>query len=79
MKGVLPCPYCDGEVEVIKLCKKDKEKKAPYRIECKKCRALVARGFGFPDEPEWKSKLRLKEYSNYMNRQLYPDGGGAKK
>ena len=72
MTGITPCPYCGGEVEVIKLCKKKgKEKKDPYRIECRKCRALVARGFGFPDEPEAQSKLRLKEYDEYMHRYLY--------
>ena len=67
MDGVLGCPYCGGEVEVIKLVKKKDEKKTPYRIECRKCRELVARGFGFAIESKEKQKQRIRDYEKYMD------------
>jgi uncharacterized Zn finger protein len=70
MKELNPCPYCGGNVEVIKLVKREKEKKAPYRIECKKCHALVARGFKFEKESEEKGKERIKQYNDNIEEKM---------
>lgn len=32
MQNIRPCPYCGGEVEVVKLDKKKNEKVQNYRI-----------------------------------------------
>ena len=74
MIGVRPCPYCGGEVEVIKLAKTKKDKKQPYRIECRKCRALVARGEGFPIETPAEAELRIKQYKKIIEKQMAPTG-----
>ena len=71
MKGINPCPYCRGEVEMIKLCPKPKEKPPIYRIECRKCRALVARGTGFPNEPKSLEIERIRQYEAIIKKQLY--------
>lgn len=72
MKGVRPCPYCGGEVEVIKLEMYPEEKKAKqlYRIQCYVCHATVARGRKFPIESSYYGKKRIKEYDNYI-REMY--------
>ena len=74
MKGIRPCPYCGSEVEVIKLIKKPNDKKQPYRIECRKCRALVARGQGCPNETAAEMKERIDQYHQIMERKRYPNG-----
>lgn len=83
MIGVKPCPYCGGEVEVVKLIKtaqeKRDEKPQPYRIECRKCRALVARGQGFPIETLTEMEERIKDYENYISNKFAPMGWGHKK
>lgn len=89
MKGVKPCPYCGGEVEVVKLIKTAEEKKEkkpqPYRIECRQCRALVARGQKFPIETVFEGKKRIKDYNEYISNKVNPVGwrhkqiGGAPK
>lgn len=73
MKDVKPCPYCGGEVEVVKLEKKKGEKASPYRIQCMKCHALVARGFGFPNETEKEAKERIEDYNNYIKNTFDPE------
>lgn len=72
MEGVRPCPYCGGEVEVVKLDKKKGEKQNPYRIECRKCRALVVRGYGFPIESSIEQEQRIRDYEDYINRKFDP-------
>ena len=75
MKNILPCPYCGGEVEVVKLVKRstDKDKRfQPYRIECLHCRKLVARGDKFPDESKSDGALRIKQYEEFIAKQLAP-------
>lgn len=83
MKGVKPCPYCGGEVEVVKLGKTAQEKKEkkpqPYRIECRHCHALVARGQGFPIESLSDMEERIRDYNNYMADKFYPTGFRHKK
>lgn len=77
MLGVEACPYCGGEVEVIKLAKKEKEKFQPYRIECRLCRALVARGQGFPIESKSQAKKRIDQYEKYIkDLNGRPNGNG---
>lgn len=82
MKGVKPCPYCGGEVEMVKLIKTAKEKQEkkpqPYRIECRSCRALVARGQGFPIETLTEAEERIRDYDNYIANKLTPVGWGHK-
>ena len=68
MQNIRPCPYCSGEVEVVKLDKKKNEKVQNYRIQCKACKALVARGTGFPCETKKEAEQRIKEYEKEMER-----------
>ena len=68
MKNVRPCPYCGGEVEVVRMPdKKDKSKN--YRIECMQCRRL-AYGIKFEIESEYEGKERIKEYEEVLNKRL---------
>lgn len=83
MIGVKPCPYCGGEVEVVKLVKTAQEKAdkkpQPYRIECRSCHALVARGQGFPIETLTDAEERIRDYDNFMANQFAPVGWGHKR
>ena len=72
MQGIRPCPYCGGEVEVVKLNKKRGEKKDFYRIECRSCRKLVVRGIGFPIETPKEAEERIKQYEKFVNERYYP-------
>ncbi len=78
MKNVLPCPYCGGEVEVIKLELTEQEKKKknlppnPYRISCYQCKALVGRGFKFPDESDENGQLRIPQYEEFVKNESAP-------
>ena len=72
MRGINPCPYCQGEVEVIKLNKKKPNEKALYRIECLHCRRLVARGTGFEIETSIKAMERIEQYENVMKKLYGP-------
>lgn len=74
MQNVKPCPYCGGEVEIVKLIKKSMERTQPYRIECKKCRKLVARGTKFDCETEKEGKARIEDYEKEMERIWRPNG-----
>ena len=73
MLGVRPCPYCGGEVEVVKLIPvlHDKTEEV-YRIECKRCRRLVARGIKFPDETDAEGAERILQYKNYQAKRFAP-------
>ncbi len=66
MKGVNGCPYCGGEVEVVKLTKKKRERGEIYRIECRKCRKLVARGVKFEIESKEEGAVRIKQYKAFI-------------
>lgn len=83
MTGVKPCPYCGGEVEMVKLVKTAKEKEdkkpQPYRIECRSCRALVARGQGFPVESEKDIEERISDYEKCIANKFFPRGWGGHK
>lgn len=81
MLGVKPCPYCGGEIEMVKLAMNAKErnekKPQPYRIECRSCRALVARGQGFPIESKSEVKERIDQYEKYIeDLNGRPNGNG---
>ena len=62
MKNILPCPYCGGEVEVVKLCKKKNDTEFKYRISCMHCKATVARGYKFDKETDKDGKKRIEQY-----------------
>lgn len=70
MEGVRPCPYCGGEVEVIKLSKnadeRQQKKPQPYRIQCYHCHAVVARGQKFPIESVSEGEERIRQYDEYI-------------
>lgn len=72
MKDILPCPYCGGEVEMVKLPKKPGEKKNLYRIECRMCRKLVTRGLGFPIETPKDAEKRIRQYEEVISKIYYP-------
>lgn len=76
MEGVRPCPYCGGEVEVIKLSKnadeRQQKKPQPYRIQCYHCHAVVARGQKFPIESVSEGEERIRQYDEYMDRVWNP-------
>lgn len=79
MQGIKPCPYCGGEVEVIKLRrnKTDILEGDIFRIECLSCRALVARGQKFPIENKADGKERIEQYyeavkDKPMSSSLFP-------
>ena len=72
MEGVRPCPYCGGEVEVIKLGKNEDERRQnkpqPYRIQCYRCHAVVARGQKFPIESVSEGEERIRQYDEFIAR-----------
>jgi hypothetical protein len=72
MQGIKPCPYCGGEVEMVKLNKKRGEKKDYFRIECRQCHKLVVRGIGFSNETLDDSQERIKQYEKFVKDRLYP-------
>lgn len=76
MIGVRPCPYCGGEVEVIKLSRNADERKQkapqPFRIQCYKCHATVARGRKYPNESIREGEERIHQYEEYMDNLLKP-------
>lgn len=67
MKGILPCPKCNGEVEVVRL-KNDKVGNPQYRIQCMKCGNTVGRGTKFPEESLKDGLERIKQYEKYLER-----------
>lgn len=78
MLNIRPCPYCGGEVEVVRIpdivtytYKTDKKtgkkekiehREKQYRIECKHCRTLVAKGTKFEKETKAEGLERIKQY-----------------
>ena len=69
MLNILPCPYCGGEVEVVRLANKGKQKQ--YRIQCMKCHALTAKGTKFEKETEDQGLLRISQYEQVLEKLLY--------
>ena len=72
MRDIKPCPYCGGEVEMVKLNKKRGDKKDYFRVECRSCRKLVVRGIGFPDETPEDAEERIKQYEKVIKDLNYP-------
>ena len=70
MKDVRPCPYCSGEVEVVKLNRKSGEKESKYRIQCMHCKMTVARGFKFEKESDAEGKERIKQYNKFIEKKM---------
>ena len=93
MKNIRPCPYCEGEVEVVRVpdlvtytYKTDKEtgkkekvehKEKQYRIECKRCRALVAKGTKFDKETIEEGRERIKQYEDNIAKRMSPINAGV--
>lgn len=78
MKNIKPCPYCGGEIEMVKLNKKNKSEADMFRIECRKCHQIVARGQGFPIETLSEAEERIRDYNNYIANKFAPVGWGHK-
>lgn len=72
MKGLRPCPYCGGEVEMVKLKGRKTDKEPIFRIECYRCRKLVARGYGFPNETSKEVKERIEQYEKITEQKYAP-------
>ena len=72
MQGIRPCPYCGGEVEVVKLNRKPGDKTDFYRIECRSCRKLVSRGTRFPYETPDDGEERIHQYEEFVKERYYP-------
>jgi len=70
MKGIKPCPYCGGEVEVIRLANDKKTGNKMYRLECWGCRKVVGRGTKFPGENDEDAKMRIRQYETVLDRQI---------
>ena len=71
MRDIKPCPYCGGEVEVVKLIPKFKGEEV-YRIQCMNCKKTVARGLKFECETDAEGKQRIKEYKAFINKVWSP-------
>ena len=71
MLGLNPCPYCGGEVELVKLNKKRLKDPDLYRVECLHCRRLTARGKGFENESPKMAEERIDQYKQIMHEYLY--------
>lgn len=74
MRDVLPCPYCGGEVEVVRLKDKveGKLKTKIYRIQCMQCKAVVPFGTKFPDESDEDGEKRIQQYDKHIERVWNP-------
>ena len=57
---------------MVKLNRKPNEKRDVYRIECKRCKALVARGEGFAGETISEAKERIADYNREIARVFDP-------
>jgi len=60
---------------MVKLNRRSNESHDVYRIECKRCRALVARGVGFPCETISDAEDRIADYNReiarvFMNKKM---------
>ena len=71
MKDIRPCPYCGGEVEVVKLIPKVKGDEW-YRIQCMRCKRTVAKGLKFDCETVDEGKERIRQYKEYIKRVWSP-------
>ena len=74
MIGVKGCPYCGGEVEVVKLIPKKTEKGDVYRISCLKCKMTVARGVKFEKETAAEGKQRIADYNKFIEKKFATPG-----
>ena len=88
MQNVRPCPYCGGEVEVVRIpdkvtvrwhkdpetgkSKKTETSEKQYRISCYSCHALVAQGLKFEIESDEDGRKRIEDYEKEQARQFAP-------
>ena len=68
MEGIRPCPYCHGEVEVIKLNKLKENDQPVFRIQCRRRKALVVKGRRYPVETVDEGEERIRQYEEIVNR-----------
>ena len=74
MENIKPCPYCGGEVELVKLNRKKKTDPEMFRVECRRCHALVAKGRGFNCETFAEAEERVRQYKEQMKK-IFPSIG----
>ena len=70
MKDILPCPYCGGEVEMVKL--RDKQKRNVFRINCMQCKVTVPVGIKFEKESDEDGQKRVQQYEEHIDRVWSP-------
>lgn len=66
MEGLKPCPYCGGEVELVKLNKKPGKPHFNYRIQCHRCKQTAIGNGGFPKETNMDAMERVQQYNDIM-------------
>ena len=76
MLNVRPCPYCGGEVDVVRLNRKKEKDEPTYRISCRNCKALVARGTKFDKETIEEGRERIKQYEDDIAKRMSPINAG---
>ena len=67
MKGLRPCPYCGGEVEIVKLNKKKGKPYPLYRLQCHQCKRVAIGNGGFPRESLIEAEERINQYNDIMS------------
>jgi hypothetical protein len=77
MSDIRPCPYCGGEVEVVRLNRKKEKDEPVYRISCRRCKALVARGTKFEKETDEEGRERIKQYEDEIAKRMSPIHAGT--
>lgn len=76
MVGVRHCPYCDGEVEVVRMNRKKETDEPRYRISCNHCHALVASGLKFEKETDEEGRERIEQYEAIIAKRMSPINAG---
>ena len=72
MNGINRCPYCGGEVEMVKLNKKRKTDTDMFRIDCRSCHYVVPKGRRFPGESKADEDERIAQYEKIMKDYYAP-------
>ena len=76
MLNINPCPYCGGEVEVVRLNRKKETDEPKYRLSCNHCHALVACGLKFEKETDEEGRERIKQYEAVTAKRMSPINAG---
>ena len=70
MQNIRKCPYCGGEVEVVKLNLRPGETEFKYRISCMHCKMTVARGLKFEKETDKEGQERIDQYNENIKKKF---------